>query len=245
MSKLAFIPGILLTSVLICLLALSRLDTYEEKDLKVFDIEVVEIPEPPAPEFTEPEEEQSENLPPPPTPDIEIVDTLENIDRPEITLSPLTVSIDTPVDIFRETSDVADLPPPPKPVVKKSPPKKKYHPVTTSQKSPPKKKYTPPAPKKPTKSQYNIGELDSAPKLVRTGRFSWPRSAQGTEGKVVMKLKITKSGKVEVISVLSSSNSSLNSSAMKVAKGTRFTPPRKHGQVVEAIYTKTFYLKKP
>ena len=128
MAKYSIIFGILLSALLYCLLTLSRLGKYEEPDMKILEVEVVEMPAPPAPPEMEVPEEEPDDLPPPPTPDIDMVETLAPLDQPVIELSPNKISITTPVETFRQTNAVADLPAPP--VVKKAAPKKAVVPVS-------------------------------------------------------------------------------------------------------------------
>ena len=121
-------------------------------------------------------------------------------------------------------------------------PKPKYVPKPKPKYKPkPKPKYKPPV----LKAYYGPSELDSSPRETRKGRFTWPRSAKAKSGTVKLLIEIGTSGKVSVLSVLSSTDSALSSAAQKLAKSSRYTAPKKNGKPVKARFTKTYKLIKP
>ena len=95
------------------------------------------------------------------------------------------------------------------------------------------------------KDYYSTGELDGLPTAIRTGQFRWPSRARGLSGKVRLLLEIDQNGLVSVIKVMSTSDPALSAAATRVARGSRFTSPRKNGQKVKARFYKTYVLKKP
>ena len=220
--------GLVTTSLLLALLALSRLlNTHEKEIVEISPVEIITLESsPPPPELSEPEE--PEDTPPPPAPKVEFPDRVDDFNAPEMALSLTRIDLRTPIQSFNTSSAPAALP-----VIRKIAPK-------------------PSAPTKPTiqkpvakKSYYSSGELDGIPQTIRMGGFRWPSHAKGTTGRIKLLLEINESGRVRVISVVSSTNSSLNTSAKRVAAGSRFTSPRKNGQKVKARFYKTYNLKKP
>jgi len=221
MTKLAIIPGILISALLFVLLAASRLNQSQENDVTLVDVEILELHSPPAPpEFQEDPEQTDNDLPPPPTPDINLLESLSSLDQPPLQLTPNKISITTPVETFRQSNDVADIA---KPII--TPPKNVSR--VSAQ-----------------KNEYSLNELDSTPKVIKKGSFRWPRSVRGNQASIKMKLKITKTGDVEVLQIISSDLEALNKTAIRVATQTKFTPPRKNGKIVEATYTRVFNLTK-
>ncbi len=220
MAIRSIISGVAFSALLFFLLVASRQMNSESEMTQLFSVDIVEIPDPvTAPELEEPEEEPEE-APQPPAPNIDFLDTPFLLDSPPVVPSPHKLDFKTPVETFQEASSVAPLPV--RKVKKSVAPKKKYS----------------------IRSQYSVNELDAVPRVIRKGRFYWPRGVRGVEAKIAMRLKIKKSGHVEVLRIISSTNSDLNKIAMKVASQTRFTPPLKNGKPVEAVYTKTYLLKK-
>lgn len=94
------------------------------------------------------------------------------------------------------------------------------------------------------KSVYGIGELDGTPSELRSGRFTWPRTAKGNTGTVKFLLELSTSGKVRVVSVISASDPKLVSAAKKVAESSLYTAPKKNGIAVKSQFYKTYQLKK-
>jgi len=237
----SIIAGIVSTGLLLALLVLSRvLGSPKEAKVELVEVNVMEYTDPtPPPELSEPED--PEETPPPPAPRIDAPVVSVDVDVPVIALSLNKLNLTTPIDAFHTDNQPASLP--------------KI--VTAAPKTPPKKvSYTPKKGSPPVsriipkrtmvvKSRYEVEELDSKPRVIRTGSFSWPRSASGTSGRVVISLEISEKGYVKVLNVISSSDTKLNAAATKVARGSRFTPPMKNGVKVKARYNYTFNLKKP
>lgn len=225
--------GLVTTSLLLALLALSRLLNTHEKEIVEFSpVEIITLDSStPPPELSEPEE--SQDTPPPPAPKLEFLDMVDDFNAPEMALSLTRIDLRTPIQSFNTSSAPAELP-----VIRKIVPKPS---------APTKPTYKKPTIQKPVakKSYYSSGELDGIPQTIRTGGFRWPSHAKGSAGKIKLLLEIDESGRARVISVVSSTNSSLNTSAKRVAAGSRFTSPRKNGQKVKARFYKTYNLKKP
>jgi len=241
----SIIVGLATTLLLVSLLAISRaLNTPKSKIIALTEVEVIDLEEPPPPpDLSEPEE--PEDLPPPPTPKIEFPNALDDLDAPEIALSLNRIDLTTPIEAFHTDSAPAKMPTiqKPKPAPKKTTPKLKPKPKKTYP-TKPQKRPSPPKPQ-PTKAYYSAGELDSKPRVIRTGKFRWPSGAKGTRGTVTLLLEINESGRVRVISVVSSTNSALNTAAKRVASGSKFTAPRKNGQKVKTRFYKPYVLQKP
>ena len=225
--------GLVTTSLLLALLALSRLlNSHEKEIVEISPVEIVTLESsPPPPELSEPEE--PEDTPPPPAPKVEFANMVDDFDAPEMALSLTRIDLRTPIQSFNTSSAPAALP-----IVRK---------IVPQPSAPAKPTYKNPTIPKPVakKSYYSSGELDSIPQTIRMGGFRWPSHAKGTTGRIKLLLEINESGRVRVISVVSSTNSSLNTSAKRVAVGSRFTSPRKNGQKVKARFYKTYNLKKP
>ena len=225
--------GLVTTSLLLALLALSRVLNIHEKEIVEFSpVEIITLESStPPPKLSEPKE--PEDTPPPPAPNIEFPNMIEDFDTPEMALSLTRIDLRTPIQSFNTSSAPAALP-----VIRRIVPKPS---------APTKPTYKKPTIQKPAakNSYYSSGELDGIPQTIRTGGFRWPSHAKGTTGKIKLLLEIDESGGVRVISVVSSTNSSLNTSAKRVAAGSRFTSPRKNGQKVKARFYKTYNLKKP
>lgn len=234
--------GLATTLVLVALLAVSRmLSAYAPPVIELAPVEIVEMADQsPPPDFSEPD--TPDDPPPPPAPKIEI-DFAENLDAPEIALSLAKVDLTTPIEAFQTDVAPADLP-----IVRKAQPKPVKQPKARKAAPPrpkakPKKKALPKP--KPKKSYYNTGELDGKPRQIRTGKFKWPSRAKGARGSVRLLLEINEAGRVSVVKVVSSSDPALTGPARKVARGSRFTAPRKGGQKVKARFYKTYHLQKP
>ncbi|MBK1834153.1 energy transducer TonB family protein [Roseibacillus ishigakijimensis] len=249
------LTGLVVTLLLAVLLAASRIFSVEPPEtIELTEVEVIELaPPPPPPELSEPEEQTSEDLPPPPTPKIELQDVVTP-DTPEIALAISEVPLTTPIQNFQTEMAPAPMPalpkpkPKPKPVAKPKPTPRKSTPAPTRTYTKPTPKPSPrPAPKpvEVTKSYYSAGELDSLPRERYTGKFRWPSSARGTSGTVKLYIEISTSGRVKVLSVVSSTDSALSSAASKIARGSRFTSPTRGGKPVKARFYKTYHLKKP
>ena len=244
--------GALCTIALLALLALSRQVKHtSEQTFELTEVETLTLEPPPAPpEITPAEEpEGSEDQPPADalaeslatTPLPSIPQQLTSIPIPEVTLTMDQLPISTAIDTFHTDSPPAALPTPIKtaPLKKAVAKKPTYAPLTKS-KTPSK-----PLPRKPApKSYYSAGDLDGNPRERYTGKYTWPRTAKGKTASVKLLIEINTTGHVKVISVVSSTNSALNSAAMKVATGSRFTSPVYRGKPVKARFYKNYILKK-
>jgi len=86
---------------------------------------------------------------------------------------------------------------------------------------------------------FNSNELDDSPKLVSRPSVTFPESQieKGvSEGKVTLEVLINSTGKVNVRRVLDSSHSDFTAMARTFASNSRFTPPRKNGRAVNALF---------
>lgn len=86
---------------------------------------------------------------------------------------------------------------------------------------------------------FTSNQLDNSPKLVSRPSVTFPESLieKGiTEGKVTLEVLINSAGKVNVRRVLDSSHSDLTAMARAFASNSRFTPPRKNGRPVNALF---------
>lgn len=233
----SLIIGFASTALLVALLVLSRIfgaPSVPKVTLTELETVVIEPPAPP-PELSEPEE--PEDLPPPPAPKLELYANPDAIDSPEIALSLSRIDLKTPIEPFH-----TDMAPATVPVIRKAQPTRTPAKRTTTPTKP-----TRPTPNRPPvkKAFYSTNELDGKPSIIRKGQFRWPSRAKGVTGKVTLLLEISESGRVSVISVVSTTDPALNPSAMRVARGSRFTSPRKNGQKVKARFLMPFSLKKP
>jgi len=109
-------------------------------------------------------------------------------------------------------------------------------PVTLSQPG----SINPPLPEtSPVRSSYSAGELDSRPRLLNNPSPGYPRSLlrRGIrEGKVVLEVAISTTGRVSIKRVISSSDPEFTRMARSFATRSRFTVPKKNGRPVTAIY---------
>jgi protein TonB len=83
-----------------------------------------------------------------------------------------------------------------------------------------------------------FGEID-APAFIHREMPSYPRSAQrlGKEGRVVLKLRIDKQGKLQQVDVLESSWQGFTEAALEAVRKSSFSPGRRNGQIVSSIAT--------
>ncbi len=96
------------------------------------------------------------------------------------------------------------------------------------------------------KSSYSAGELDSRPRLLNNPSPGYPRNLlrRGIrEGKVVLEVTISTTGRVNVKRVISSSDPEFSRMARSFATRARFTVPKKNGRPVTAIYRWPLILK--
>lgn len=81
--------------------------------------------------------------------------------------------------------------------------------------------------------------LDIQPRLITRPTVIFPKTLQSrgiNEGKVTLEVLIRPSGKVIVQRVLNSSHPEFTKMARLFATGSRFTPPRKDGRAVTALF---------
>ncbi|MDF1739459.1 MAG: TonB family protein, partial [Verrucomicrobiales bacterium] len=86
---------------------------------------------------------------------------------------------------------------------------------------------------------FSSSELDSSPRLVSRPRVSFPEAQRKkgvTEGRVTLEVLINTTGKVNVRRVLDSSHNDFTAMARTFASNSRFTPPRKNGRAVNALF---------
>ncbi len=86
---------------------------------------------------------------------------------------------------------------------------------------------------------FSAKSLDSQPRLISRATVPFPKSQQArgvAEGKVTLEVLIRPSGKVTVRRVLKSSHPEFTEMARLFATGSRFTPPRKDGRAVTALF---------
>lgn len=229
----SFLIGVSTTGLLVALLVLSRLWVAEpgEELVTALEIETIYQEEPPPP----PDLSEPDDPPPPPAPKLELYAKADDYRAPEIALSFNSVDLKTPIEPFQ-----TDIAPAKIPVIRQ--PKPKPAPNTNQTTRPTSPKLIRPTVKK---DYYSTGELDGLPTAIRTGQFRWPSRARGLSGKVRLLLEIDQNGLVSVIKVMSTSDPALSAAATRVARGSRFTSPRKNGQKVKARFYKTYVLKKP
>ena len=251
----AIVTGVAATVVLIAVLAASRLfrvaaqpDQTEIVEITAF---IAPPEEPPMEELDEEDEQEVVEELSPPIPALDLMVT-PNLDAPALPVSAVKFNPNMSVDVMEIDRPPADLPI--RKVVKPI-----YKPkVTAKQKYTPKAKYKPsvkpkvkptlkpkPKPKPVIKSYYSPSELDGLPREIRQGRFTWPSRAKGRSGTVSLSIEISTSGSVTVLSVRSSTDSALNDAAKKLARGSRYTSPKKNGRSVKARFSKTYKLIKP
>ncbi len=261
----SIITGSIITAVLISVLAVTRLIKMDssEKEAILYNVEQVTmdpLPEPPMDEEENEEEEEEEDvLENPPVAPLPALDLLADVELDATPLPLTTAQFDPQLAIssFEIDRDPADLPvlKVVKPVVKqivKATPRvkvkwvKKVRPVKPVR--PPKQVRVIKKPKQvreKVKSSYPPSRLDSKPRMLRQGRFTWPRGVRGTKGSVALLLEIGVSGKVRVVRVISTTDAKLVNAARRVASNSRFTAPKYKGVAVKTQFKKTYHLKKP
>lgn len=86
---------------------------------------------------------------------------------------------------------------------------------------------------------FTSNELDESPKIVSRPSVTFPPAQEKkgvTEGRVTLEVLINSAGKVNVRRVLESSHSDFTAMARTFASNSRFTPPRKNGRAVNALF---------
>ncbi len=207
------------TALLVVFLVGTRLLMGDPPMATIRTMETLEIaaPAPPPP----PPDPLDEPPPPPP----KVLPKLDlQLDR---IAPPLKATLDRNVDLTMQTAMFElEVDPPPAPTP--APPKR---PVTKPSPSP--------KPQPVMKSTYSAGELDSMPRLLNRPSASYPSDMlrQGVqEGRVILEVEISTSGRVSVRRVIQSSHSTFVSMASDIARRARFSTPTKNGTPVTAIY---------
>lgn len=182
------------------------------------------------------ESEAQDDAPPPPP----------QVDLPHLELQieaiapPLVARLDPQIDLSMQDAifDVEIDPvmaPAPKPTQQVSrPPVSKPE---ASSRTPAPKPQAKPAPA--MRSTYDAGELDARPHLINRPSASYPRSQQRAgvkEGKVLLEVSISTTGRASVRRVISSTNDDFSVMARQFASRARFSVPKKNGRAVTAIY---------
>lgn len=209
----------------------SRMPDREMRPMET--IEEVALPAPPPPPPLDPVDPP----PPPPPPRLPQLEV-----RLDSVAPPLKATVDRTIDLTMQTADFeleVDPPPVPVPVAPKPTPRPKPSPASTP--APVKS-----APRAPMKTAYSAGELDARPRLVNRPTATYPADQlrQGVrQGRVVLEVSISTSGRCSVRRVISSSHADFTSMAKSFASRARFTVPRKDGQPVTAIYQWPLILK--
>lgn len=86
---------------------------------------------------------------------------------------------------------------------------------------------------------FSSKSLDRQPRLVSRPTVPFPKSQQARgvkEGRVTLEVLIRPSGKVTIRKVVKSSHPEFTEMARLFATGSRFTPPRKDGRAVTALF---------
>ncbi|MDE0835796.1 MAG: energy transducer TonB [Akkermansiaceae bacterium] len=218
MNVKSTITGIAASAILLAVLGVARLFTVTTSipDLTIREVETATFEPPPPPP---PREDIPDTPPPPPA-------LMEVSALPESTMVPIPKAL-VPMDITAPVEDFfTDLAPAPLPT--------RIAPASKPTYSKPDRPKLPPA----VKSQYNAGELDGMPRVLRHGTATFPSSLARkgiTRGTIVFSITISVSGAVSIQGVVSSTHPELIASARRVASGARFTPPLHNGKPVKAV----------
>jgi len=217
-----------LALLLVVFLATMRLlDAGRVPDRMLRTVETVDavaaVPPPPPPETFE------EPPPPPPVslPHLEV--QIENV------APPLVASLDPRIDLTMRAADFElETDPVRRPQVR--PQARPPRPAAVATGSPRPARRAPPQ----VKSTYDAGELDAKPRLINRPSAGYPTTMlrRGVrEGKVLLEVAISTSGRVRVRRIVSSSHPEFTKMARAFAARARFTVPKKNGRPVTAIYT--------
>ncbi len=234
MKLKSIILGVAITAALLSVLVATRLMTLitVSPEFEIREVETVSLPEPPPPP---PEEPVDEDIPPPPPPALSNLTITPDLSQPALPVVKMQVNPQLAVDTF-----FTDQPPAPLPTVTRPTPRVVVKPKVKTP-SRPKIKQAPPKPK----SQYSLGELDKKPRLLRNPSVTFPRSIKGaSSGRVTVRVAILPSGRSQFVSVISSTHPALIPLAQRIANGSRFTPPTRHGKPVKAVMTWPIIIKK-
>lgn len=227
-----------LTVFLLLFLVFARwLDAQRTPDQTIRMVELsppVALAAPPPP--PEQESEPLDDAPPPP-PQVNLPHLELQIDA---IAPPLAARLDPQMDLSMQDAifDVEVDPvvaPAPRPTRQVSRPAVSK--PNTSSRTPAPKPQAKPAPA--MRSTYDAGELDARPHLINRPSASYPRSQQRagvTEGRVLLEISISTSGRASVRRVISSTDSDFTAMARQFASRARFSVPKKDGRPVTAIY---------
>ncbi len=184
------------------------------------------------------------------TPDTEVlkIRPMQTTDEPVSQPAPPPPPLDTPTD----------TPPPPPPPVDAQLPKLE---LTINDMAPPVqaqlieqkldirmkpaefvREYEPPK----AASLYSSAELDTQPRLVYRPTVRYPSSMSRRniwQGKVTLEVLINSSGRVHIRRVISHSHPDFIPMAKSFASRSRFTPPKKDGRIVNAVFNWPLVLK--
>ena len=221
--------AITLTAGLISFLVVARLlDRARTTVETIRTIDLVEVSALPAPPPPPPPD--TPDTPPPPPPPIKLPKLDLQLDD---MATPIKATLDQNIEPLMVQADF-EWETDPAPIVKPQPPVRTTPPPRPS--TPPK---TTPPPRPVMKSVYSAGELDSKVRLVNRPSATYPSSQlrRGVrEGRVVLEVAISTSGRVSVRRVISSSHPDFSTMARSFASRARFTVPKKNGRPVTAIY---------
>lgn len=216
---------------LVFLVAARWLDGERIPDTQFREIETVRevaMPAPPPPPPVDPVDPP----PPPPPPQLPRLEV-----QLEQAAPPLRATIERDMDLtMKSASFELEVDPAPIPVPIAAPPS------TPRETSTP----TPSAPRPALRTSYTAGELDARPRLVNRPAATYPTAMlrKGVrEGKVVLEVAISSSGRVTVRRVVASSHPEFSKMAKSFASRARFTVPKKDGRPVTAIYQWPLLLK--
>ncbi|MBT8037437.1 MAG: energy transducer TonB [Verrucomicrobiae bacterium] len=229
----SIILGIATTAVLLGVLVATRMMELANKspEFKIREVESVSLPEPPPPA----PEEISDDVPPPPPPALADLAVTQELNQPALPVMVMKIDPRLAVDTF-----FTDEPPAPLPTIARPRPRPSVKPVIKKPKRPGIKS----SPAQP-KSQYDLGELDQKPRLLRNPSVTFPRSIKGARsGRVVVRVAILPSGRSQFLSIISSTHPALIPLAKRIGNGSRFTPPTRQGKPVKAVMTWPITIKK-
>ncbi len=93
---------------------------------------------------------------------------------------------------------------------------------------------------------FNLADLDSQPRLVNNPSVKFPQSQKDrgiSEGRVTLEVYISSAGKVTIKRILSSTHEDFTAMARSFVNKARFTPPKKDGRPVNALFKWPLVLK--
>lgn len=93
---------------------------------------------------------------------------------------------------------------------------------------------------------FSMADLDSQPRLVNAPSVKFPEEQRNrgvTEGRVTVEVYINSAGRVTIKRILSSSHEDFTAMARSFVTKARFTPPKKDGRPVNALFKWPLILK--